>query len=85
MKIPAVAAALLLAGAAQAQTPPATDPAPQTVPIPPVSTLTRDLNSGPPAPAVYLAPAPAPVIAPPAAAVINPAPRPATAAGPSAP
>ena len=63
------AAALLLAGAAHAQTPPAQTPpaqtpAPSASPSPPVSTLTRDLNSGPPAPAVYLAPAPAPVVAP---------------------
>ena len=88
MKVVATAAALLLAGTAQAQTPPTPTPAPQTAPIPPVGALTRDLNSGPPAPAVYLAPAPRPVIAPaptspPAAAAITPAPRPATTAGPS--
>jgi hypothetical protein len=63
------AAALLLAGAAHAQTspdqtPPAQTPAPSAVPVPPVSTLTRDLNSGPPAPAVYLAPAPEPGVEP---------------------
>lgn len=52
-------AALSLAGAAQAQTPPAT---------PPASDLTRDLNSGPPAPAAYIAPAPTPTPAPVAAA-----------------
>ena len=86
MKILVIAAALLLAGPAHAQSPPA-----QAVPAPPVSTLTRDLNSGPPAPAVYLAPAPAPVIAapPPApastpAVAIMPAPPVARAAPPSA-
>ena len=43
----------LLAGAAQAQTPPSQTPAPQTPSPPPAptSSLTRDLNSGPPAPA----------------------------------
>jgi len=86
------AAALLLAGAAHAQTPPdqtsaARTPAPSAAPVPPVSTLTRDLNSGPPAPAVYLAPAPEPVVAqpvapPPPAATITPAPR-ATTPAPS--
>ncbi len=95
MKMLAAAAALLFAGAAHAQTPPARipapTPAPQAAPVPPVSSVTRDLNSGPPAPAVYLAPAPAPVIAPPsasvpAAAVVAPAPRPAaTMAAPSTP
>ena len=95
MKFIVPAAVLLFAGATHAQTPPAQTPlaqtpAPRTAPIPPVSTLTRDLNSGPPAAAVYLAPAPAPVIAPaptapPAAAVINPAPRPATTVVPSSP
>ncbi|MDP1914260.1 hypothetical protein [Brevundimonas sp.] len=55
MKIIVPAAVLLLAGAAHAQIPPA-----QTPPVAPVSSLTRDLNSGPPAPAVYLAPPPAP-------------------------
>lgn len=94
------AAALLLAGAAPAQmspaqtspaqTSPAQTPAPSAVPVSPVSTLTRDLNSGPPAPAVYLAPATAPVVAPPvapppAAATITPAPRPTTPAPSVAP
>ena len=96
------AAALLLAGAAHArtspgqtppaQTPPAQTPAPSATPVPPVSTLTRDLNSGPPAPAVYLAPAtaPAPVVAPPvapspAAVTTTPAPRPTTPAPSVAP
>ena len=60
MKIFAATAALLLAGAAHAQTPPAQTPPAQPAPVPPSSTLTRDLNSGPPAPAVYLAPTPAP-------------------------
>ena len=88
MKILVTTAALLLAGAAHGQTPPAPTSVPAPAPIPPVSTLTRDLNSGPPAPAVYLAPAPAPVIGLPSAsplpaAAINPVPRPATAAGPS--
>lgn len=57
------AAVLALAGAAHAQTAPAT---------PPTSDLTRDLNSGPPVPAAYIAPPPAPVVAP--------APRPAAPA-----
>ena len=90
------AAALLLTAAAPAQTSPAQTspeqtspgqasaartPAPSAAPVPPVSTVTRDLNSGPPAPAVYLAPAPEPVVAPPVAppppaATITPAPRP---------
>jgi len=90
--VPAAATALLLAGAAHAQTPPdqtsaARTPAPSTAPV---STLTRDLNSGPPAPAVYLAPAPEPVVAqpvapPPPAATITPAPRPTTPAPSVAP
>jgi len=91
MKILATAAALLFAGTAHAQTPPAQTtaqtPAPQAAPAPPVSSLTRDLNSGPPAPAVYLAPAPAPVIAPvPAPSAATPAPtspRPAAAPAPA--
>jgi hypothetical protein len=49
------AAVLALAGAAHAQTAPAT---------PPTSDLTRDLNSGPPVPAAYIAPPPAPVVTP---------------------
>ena len=64
-------AALSLAGAAQAQSAP---PAAQTPP--PSNPLTRDLNSGPPAPAAYIAPAPAPSAAPAAAA-----PNAASAAG----
>lgn len=87
MKILVTAAALLLAGASNAQTPPAQTPAPQAAPAPPVSSLTRDLNSGPPAPAVYLAPAPAPVIAPvpaPSAATPSPtSPRPAATPTPA--
>lgn len=89
MKMLVAAAALLLAGAAHAQTPPAQTPAPPAAPVPPASNLTRDLNSGPPAPAVYLAPAPAPApetapasattVAPPAAA---PAPVPAPTPAP---
>ena len=92
MKILVTAAALLLAGTAHAQTPPAQTPAPQAAPAPPVSSLTRDLNSGPPAPAVYLAPVPAPApgtapasattVAPPAAAVA-PIPRSAPAPVPA--
>lgn len=64
------AAVVALAGAAHAQTAPAT---------PPASDLTRDLNSGPPVPAAYIAPAPAPVV--------TPAPRPAApaTAAPSTP
>ena len=58
--------ALLLAGAAHAQTAP-----PQTPPS--GSDLTRDLNAGPPAQAVYLVPAP------------TPAPEPAAESPPSAP
>ncbi|RZJ94672.1 MAG: dihydrolipoamide acetyltransferase, partial [Brevundimonas sp.] len=57
-----VAALLLLAGAAQAQT---AAPPTQTTPPAPSSDFTRDLNGGPPAPATYLAPAPTPVTAPP--------------------
>ena len=95
MKMLVAAAALLLAGAAHAQTPPAQTPSaqtpsPQAAPAPPVSSLTRDLNSGPPAPAVYLAPAPAPVITPtpvPAPPAATPAPtssRPAASPAPAA-
>lgn len=78
MKILATAAALLLAGAAHAQTPQAQAPA-EPAPASPESSLTRDLNSGPPAPATYLAPAPAPVVvspptSPPVAAAATPAP-----------
>jgi hypothetical protein len=59
-------AALLLAGAAAAQT------APQSPPqAPPSSSLTRDLNAGPPAAATYIAPAPAQAPAP-----VTPAPVP---------
>lgn len=60
MKVLVTAASLLLVtGAAQAQT--ATSPATTPVQQPaPTSSVTRDLNSGPPAPATYLAPAPAP-------------------------
>ncbi len=76
MKFIVPAAVLLFAGAAYAQTPPAQAPASQVAPIPPVSTLTRDLNSGPPAPAVYLAPAPAP--APGSAPTTVPTPAPST-------
>lgn len=56
--VTAAAAALLHAGAAHGQNPPA-----RTPPAAPVSSLTRDLNSGPPAPAVYLASPPAPATA----------------------
>lgn len=69
-------AALSVAGAAQAQSasPPAQTP-------PPSSALTRDLNSGPPAPAAYIAPAPS---APPSAATTTPpAARPASATAPA--
>jgi hypothetical protein len=85
MKVLVTAAVLLLAGAAQAQTPPGQAPVSNTPP--PASTLTRDLNSGPPAPAVYLAPAPAPMIAPvvtPPAPTAAPAPRPASTVAPAA-
>lgn len=80
MKVIVPAAVLLLAGAAHGQTPPAQTPAPQATPIPPASTLTRDLNSGPPAPAIYLAPAPAPATAP--MAVAEPGSTPVTSAAP---
>ena len=85
MKVIVTAAALLIAGAAHAQT-----PAPQAAPAPPASNLTRDLNSGPPAPAVYLAPAPAPVVVAvptpaPAAATVAPPVRPVPTSGPAAP
>lgn len=85
MKVIVTAAALLLAGAAHAQT-----PAPQAAPAPPASNLTRDLNSGPPAPAVYLAPAPAPVVVAvptpaPAATTVAPPVRPVPTSGPRAP
>ena len=56
----AASAAVLLFAASAPQTPPAPTSAPQTAPAEPSSSLTRDLNSGPPAPAVYLAPAPTP-------------------------
>lgn len=68
MKIAASAAlALLLAGAAHAQTAPSRTASPQTPPAAPASpgsAVTFDLNSGPPAPAAYLAPTPVPVEAP---------------------
>lgn len=93
MKVIVVTAtALLVAGAAHAQTPSARTPPPQAAPTPPVSSLTRDLNSGPPAAAVYLAPAPvtgpapAPTerSAPPAIPPALTSPRPATAVEPLA-
>jgi hypothetical protein len=65
------AAVLALAGAAHAQTAPAS---------PPASDLTRDLNSGPPVPAAYIAPAPAPVAAPAATTTPTAAPAPASTA-----
>lgn len=74
------AAVLLLAGAAHAQTAPSS------------GDLTRDLNSGPPAPATYLAPPPAqptadtarPAVVPPAPATRAPAtPPPASAPAPA--
>ena len=79
MKALVTAAALLLAGTAHAQTPPA-----EAAPAPPAGNLTRDLNSGPPAPAIYLAPAPAPVASPSATASVTPSPRPAPATAPPA-
>ena len=66
--VASAAAVLLLAGAVQAQTaPPVQTPAPAPAPG---ADLTRDLNSGPPAAATYLAPAPAPVSSPQAVAPI---------------
>lgn len=89
MKVLVSTAVLLLATAAQAQTPPSQTPAPQTPSPPPAptSSLTRDLNSGPPAPATYLAPVPAaePEAAPatpPPAATVPPAPRPGPSPSP---
>ncbi len=78
----ATAAALMLAGAAQAQTPPG-HAAPAQTPAAPAGDLTRDLNSGPPTRAEYLAPAP--VVIPPAATapVVAPAGPPARAAPPA--
>lgn len=64
------AVALCLAGAAHAQTAPSSD-------------LTRDLNSGPPAPANYLPPAPAPESTP--APAPAPSGRPVAAPVPAAP
>lgn len=78
------AAALLLAGAAQAQTPPDRS----------ASDLTRDLNSGPPTIEEYLAqppattpaaPAPAPVTSAPAPAPVAAAPAPVVRSQPPAP
>ena len=82
-------AALLLAGAAHAQTPARQTPPTQTPPTqtpPPASPgrdLTRDLNSGPPVAATYLAPAHTPAPVP----VMTPAPAAPTATGarPAAP
>lgn len=79
----ASAAVLILAGApvAQAQTAAQTPPPAQAPAPAPLSDVTRDLNSGPPRPATYLAPAPAPVVTPPPAAAPAPAtttPRPVT-------
>lgn len=68
------AAALLLAGAAQAQT------APQTPPDRSASDLTRDLNSGPPTIEEYLARPPATTPAAPAPAPVTSAPAPVAAA-----
>ncbi|MGQ3039761.1 MAG: hypothetical protein ACT6TH_07610 [Brevundimonas sp.] len=68
MKVTLLGAAFLLAaGSAAAQTPPA---APQADTG---ASVTRDLNSGPPRPATYLAPAPS--LTSPAPAVTAPAPR----------
>ncbi|MGZ9098140.1 MAG: hypothetical protein ACXW3O_00425 [Brevundimonas sp.] len=96
--VAASALALLLAGAAHAQT-----GSPQTPPPAPAgSSLTRDLNAGPPTPAAYLAPPPAPAasaepgpeaapaapVAPPVAApraTPAPPPRPAPIPAPVAP
>jgi len=58
-------AALSFAGAAHARTPPA-QTSPGQTPAP-TNHLTRDLNAGPPAPAVYLAPPPVTVAEPGAA------------------
>lgn len=76
MKVQLLTAAVLLslAGAAHAQTAPT--PAPG-------SDLTRDLNSGPPVPAAYIAPATAPASAPSAPANAPPAAAPATTPTPT--
>jgi hypothetical protein len=74
------AAVLALAGAAHAQTAPAAPP--------PTSDLTRDLNSGPPVPAAYIAPPPAPVVTPapgPAAPAATPSTTAPAEAAPSMP
>jgi len=91
MKILVPAFALFIVGTAHAQTPPAsaaqTGPV-RTAPTPPVVALTRDLNSGPPAPAAYLAPSPGPVAVPapvPAATTMAPPSRPVPTSGPTAP
>lgn len=76
MKVIASLAALALAAPALAQT------APQSAPAAPASSVTRDLNSGPPAPATYLAPPPTTAPAQPAAT--QPAAIPATAASSTA-
>ncbi len=80
MKIALItAAAALFAGGVHAQTVPEAGTAPAAPS--PVSSLTRDLNSGPPAPASYLAQVPAPVSAdtPSVAPVATPTSPPATA------
>ncbi len=77
-------ALLAAAGAAAAQTPPPAQTPAQTPA--PSSSLTRDLNSGPPAPATYIAPTQAPTPAPATPApVVAPAPRPATVSPAPAP
>ncbi len=83
MKVIASLAVLALATPALSRTPPQTAPA--ATPAAPTSSVTRDLNSGPPAPATYLAPSPttAPTVAPatPAQpATIRPAASPAAVA-----
>lgn len=90
MKVIASLATLALATPAFAQTPPRTAHA--ATPAPPNSPVTRDLNSGPPAPATYLAPPPTTTPAtppaarpagPPAAAPATSPPHPAASAPPT--
>lgn len=83
MKTITSVALLLLAGAAHAQTPAGQTPPPASAS--PSHDLTGDLNSGPPAPAVYLAPAPATTTGPAPTVSTVPAPIPTPTPRASAP
>lgn len=80
---------LSVAGLAQAQTATPTPAPASPPPTAPANDLTRNLNSGPPVPAVYIAPVPTPVVAPsppaasPGTAAPAPIVRPATGASPN--